>query len=118
MTYWLLNAIFLAIVVLVAFATILTGRSPRWRIIGLSAIPLVVLTAVFDNILVGTRIVAYDRSRISGAFIGVAPLEDFTYVIAAVVLLPCLWMLLTPRRRSAAAAPPPDRRGYPGRRTP
>ncbi len=116
MTYWLLNVVFLALVVLVALITVLLGRAPRWRIIGISAIPLVVATAVFDNILVGTHIVAYDRSRISGAFIGVAPLEDFTYVIAAVVLLPCLWMLLTPRRRPRVAPAPLDRR--PGVRRP
>jgi len=56
--------------------------------------PLLALTAIFDNVLVGTGIVGYDLTLISGARIGVAPLEDFAYAIAALVLLPSLWSLL------------------------
>src|SRR4051794_36907380 len=97
MTYLLLNLAFLAVVALVAVATLIARRAPRWRVIALTAIPLAVLTAVFDNVLVGVGIVAYDPHRISGLRLGVAPVEDFAYAIAAVVLLPCLWSLLTPR---------------------
>ncbi|MEO5535072.1 MAG: lycopene cyclase domain-containing protein [Pseudolysinimonas sp.] len=98
MTYWALNALFLGVVAVVAVAAILTRRSPRWRAVGLAAIPLLILTAVFDNVLVGTGIVGYARDRISGILIGVAPLEDFCYAIAALVLLPSLWSLLAPRK--------------------
>jgi len=97
MTYWLLNLAFLAAVVVVAVAALLARRSPRWRFVGLTAIVLLVMTAVFDNVLVGVGIVAYDPARISGIRIGVAPIEDFAYALAAVVLLPSLWSLLTPR---------------------
>jgi len=93
-TYWWLNVPFLAFAGVVALAAILARRSPRWRAVGLAAIPLLILTAVFDNVLVATGIVGYDPARISGARIGVAPLEDFAYAIAAVVLLPSLWALL------------------------
>ena len=94
MTYWALNAVFLGVVALVAVAAILARRGPSWRAVGLAAIPLLVLTAVFDNVLVGTGIVGYGADRISGVLIGVAPLEDFCYTVAAVVLLPSLWSLL------------------------
>lgn len=97
MTYWLLNLAFLGVVALVALAAIVARRAPRVRAVGLAAMPLVILTAVFDNVLVGVGIVAYDPHRISGARLGVAPVEDFAYAIAVVVLLPCLWSLLTPR---------------------
>ena len=97
MTYWLLNLAFLAAVVVVAVAALLARRAPRWRFVGLTAIVLVVMTAVFDNVLVGVGIVAYDPARISGIRIGVAPIEDFAYALAAVVLLPSLWSLLAPR---------------------
>jgi lycopene cyclase domain-containing protein len=97
MTYWLLNLAFLAAVAVVAIAAVLARRAPRWRLVGLALIVVVALTAVFDNMLVGVGIVAYDPARISGIRIGVAPIEDFAYAIAAVVLLPCLWSLLTPR---------------------
>ena len=96
-TYWLLNLAFLAVVAVVALATILSRHAPRWRAVGLTAIPLVILTAVFDNVLVAVGIIAYAPSRISGVRLGFAPIEDFSYVIAAVVLLPCLWSLLAPR---------------------
>jgi lycopene cyclase domain-containing protein len=101
MTYWLLDAIFLAIVAVVAILALVTRRSPRWIAVLISAGILLVLTAVFDNIMIGIGLVGYDRALISGVFIGRAPLEDFAYTIAAVVLLPSLWTLL-PRKRDRA----------------
>ena len=95
LTYLALNVPFLAAALLVALAALLARRAPLWRVLGLTAMGVLLLTAVFDNVLVGTGIVGYDRSRISGALIGVAPIEDFAYAIAAVLLLPSLWLLLT-----------------------
>jgi hypothetical protein len=43
----------------------------------------------------------YDDARISGARLGLVPLEDFAYPIAALLLLPALW-LLTRRRESGS----------------
>jgi lycopene cyclase domain-containing protein len=94
LTYWVLNLPLLGFAVIVALAAILARRSPRWRAVGLAAIPLLILTAVFDNVLVATGIVGYNVAAISGAKIGVAPLEDFAYAIAALILLPSLWSLL------------------------
>lgn len=101
MTYWALNAVFLGVVAVVALAAVLARRGPRWRAVALAAVPLLALTAVFDNVLVGTGIVGYDPALISGAKIGVAPLEDFAYTIAALVLLPSIWALLAPRKPPA-----------------
>jgi lycopene cyclase domain-containing protein len=103
LTYWTLNAFYLAFVALVAIVAVAARRSPSWRGIGLAAIVVLLLTAVFDNVLVGTGIVGYDPALISGAKIGVAPLEDFAYTSAALVLLPSLWSLLTPRGSTRAA---------------
>ena len=101
MTYWLLNAIFLAVVLAVVVATLLERRSPRWSSVALTLVVVLLMTALFDNIMIGVGLVGYDESRISGAFIGIAPLEDFAYAVAAVVLLPTIWTLLG-RRASAA----------------
>lgn len=98
MTYWALNAIFLGAVAAVALAAVLSKRAPRWASIGLVLGIVLVMTAVFDNVMIGVGLVGYDESKISGSFIGVAPLEDFAYAIAAVVLLPSLWCLLGGRR--------------------
>jgi lycopene cyclase domain-containing protein len=109
MTYWALNAIFLAVVALVAA---LAARRVRWAAVGLTAAVLLVMTAVFDNIMIGVGLVAYDPERISGAFIGIAPLEDFAYAIAAIVGLPSLWHLLAGRQRpELTSAPGPDEEG-------
>jgi lycopene cyclase domain-containing protein len=104
LTYWALNAPFLAAALLVALAALLARRAPLWRVLGLTAMGVLLLTAVFDNVLVGTGIVGYDAARISGAYVGVAPIEDFSYAIAAVLLLPSLWRLLPAGR----AAPQSD----------
>ena len=98
MTYWSLNAIFLSVVAIVAIVAIATRRTPRWLAILLAAGILLVLTAVFDNVMIAIGLVGYDRALISGIFIGRAPIEDFAYTIAAVVLLPSVWMLVGGRR--------------------
>ena len=97
MTYWALNAIFLGAVAAVALAAVLTRRAPRWAGVALALGIVLVMTAVFDNIMIGVGLVGYNESKISGAFIGNAPLEDFAYAIAAVILLPSLWTLLPSR---------------------
>lgn len=104
MTYWALNAFFLAAVAVVAVLAILRGRRRvSWPAVGVTAALLLVMTAVFDNIMIGVGLVGYDESLISGAFIGIAPLEDFAYTVGAVVLLPSLWALLPVSSGSASA---------------
>jgi lycopene cyclase domain-containing protein len=107
MTYWALNGIFLALVAIVA---VTAARRVRWAAVGLAAALLLVMTAVFDNVMIGIGLVDYAPSRISGAFVGSAPLEDFAYAIAAVVGLPSLWSLL-PRSRTRARRTRRDRPG-------
>ncbi|WP_168916662.1 lycopene cyclase domain-containing protein [Microcella flavibacter] len=99
MTYTLLNLVFLAAVALVALAAVLARRSPEWRAVGAAAVLLLTLTAIFDNVIIGTGLVDYDDALISGVRIGLAPIEDFAYTVAALVLLPAVWELL-PRRRT------------------
>ena len=91
MNYWALNAIFLAAVAAVALAAVLSKRAPRWASVGLVLGVVLLMTAVFDNVMIGVGLVGYDAAKISGVFVGLAPLEDFAYAIAAVVLLPSLW---------------------------
>lgn len=96
--YVALNAVFLAAVAAVAIiAAVRRGRG--WRAVLITTAVLVVVSIVFDNVMISVGLVGYDRARISGVFIGVAPVEDFAYAIAAAVLLPALWMLLSPREK-------------------
>lgn len=84
MSYLALNAIFLGAVVLVGFTI---RKQLPWRAIFLATGVLVIATAVFDNLIVGTGIVAYDESLILGIKIGYAPIEDFAYALAAPLLI-------------------------------
>ena len=100
MTYLLLNTVFLAVVAVLLVMALRRGRLRVPALLGTLAV-LLVMTAVFDNIMIGVGLlVAYDDDLISGIRIGVAPIEDFAYAIAAALALPALWVLLPSRRRS------------------
>ncbi len=94
MTYVILSV---AVLALIAVVTVPTLRRLRARPIVLTGLALIALTAVFDNVIVGTGIVAYDESLISGIRVGSAPIEDFSYTLGAVMLVPALWTWLAPR---------------------
>jgi lycopene cyclase domain-containing protein len=56
-----------------------------------------VLTAVFDNLMIGSGLMRYDARNITGVRLGVVPLEDFAYPIAGLLVLPALWILFRGR---------------------
>ncbi|WP_062317033.1 lycopene cyclase domain-containing protein [Demequina maris] len=91
MTYVLLSV---AVLALVAAVTVPTLRRLPHRPLLLTGLALIVLTAVFDNVIVGLGIVAYDEALISGIRVGSAPVEDFSYTLGAVMLVPALWTWL------------------------
>jgi lycopene cyclase domain-containing protein len=88
MTYLLLNVTVMALVAIYAFLM------RHWwvtRPLVRTAVVMLTLTAIFDNVIIGTGIVAYDAEKISGIKIGVAPIEDFAYTVLAIVLVPSLF---------------------------
>ena len=98
MNYVALNAVFLSIVAVLLVATfIVVKRRFPWRASLLTLGVVLVLTAVFDNVMIGVGLVAYDEALLSGLYIGIAPLEDFAYTLAIAAIVPCVWML-TERR--------------------
>lgn len=102
MTYLLLALAFLALATVVALVARRTARRTGrpvagWRPLALAAGALLLLTAVFDNVMIASGLFAYADARISGARIGLAPVEDFSYPLAAVILLPALWSLFGDR---------------------
>lgn len=99
MTTYLLLAAGVAVPVSVAALVVLARAGRRALVPALvGLVVLVALTAVFDPVIVGTGIVAYDETRILGIRLGVAPIEDFSYCIVAALALPALWLLLGRRR--------------------
>jgi lycopene cyclase domain-containing protein len=105
MTYLLLSLVFLAVaaVVLIVALALAPDRARIvrrwWAPLLIAAVVVLVLTAVFDNLMIGAGLMTYTESNISGARLCLVPLEDFTYPLAALLLLPALW-LLTRRRGS------------------
>lgn len=113
MTYLVLSAGFLIVAAGAGIAFAFAGRRRaerrgHWRSVGLAALALLVLTAVFDSLMIGLDLFHYDEGGILGVRVGLAPLEDFAYPIACALLLPGLWLFLT---RSRASSGPHRRDG-------
>lgn len=100
MTYVALS---LAVLALLAVVTLRTLRPLPKRPLLWTAIVLIALTAVFDNVIVGLGIVEYDHSKISGLLLWLAPIEDFAYALGAVLLIPVLWTWLGPTKPQRVA---------------
>lgn len=86
-TYLILNIAVLTVV------AVLLGMMPRrpskaWIF---TFVILLVLTLVFDNILIWLDMFSYAADKILGIHIFMAPIEDFMYAILAVILIPAVW---------------------------
>lgn len=102
MTYPLIVLPFVVVTVVV---TLFSLRRPqrRERLVASlwTAGILVLLTAVFDNVMIAADLFTYPGEHISGIRVGLAPIEDFAYPLCVAFLLPAIGALL-PERRDAA----------------
>lgn len=110
MTYLNLSLWFIGAAVLIAVALPLGGpgrRSarPNLTAVMMTLIALIVLTAVFDSLMIAADLFYYAPETLVGWHIGLAPIEDFAYPIAGGILLPSLWALLRSRRRRTQPRP-------------
>ena len=87
MSYPLLTIVVLGIFAVYAF---LMRRWLSLKPLTFAALVMFTLTAIFDNVIIGTGIVAYDDDLLLGIKILYAPIEDFAYTAVAVVLVPSL----------------------------
>ena len=86
-TYFILNIIFMSVTLLILRVKLRMPSKPWW----LTLVILLLMTAVFDALIIGAGIVDYDRSKLLGLYVGNVPVEDFMYAILAVMILPTLW---------------------------
>jgi lycopene cyclase domain-containing protein len=91
MSYSDLNLIFLVIAGSVSWF-IKTKYKLNFSIV---ALPMLALTALFDNLIIASGIVGYDHSKLMGLYLGLVPVEDFAYTIAAILLIPIIWKAMT-----------------------
>lgn len=103
MTYAVLSV---AVLALLAAITVPTLRRLPGRPLLLTGLVLLVLTAVFDNLIVHAGIVGYDGTKILGVRVPYAPLEDFAYTLGAVMLVPALWTWLGRERAASRGGSP------------
>ena len=96
MTYLALNVTFM----LIAFVILnLISRKSPWRAIGFTMLWMLLVTLIFDNVIIGLEIVGYDKTKISGILLGLAPIEDFAYTVVAVLAVSIIWTKLTKEKK-------------------
>ena len=99
MTYPLIVVVFgAATAVVVLLSARRPAFGPRMAASGVAAGVLVLLTAVFDNLMIAAGLFTYPPEHLSGLRIGLAPLEDFSYAVCAAFLVPAVYSLLSPGR--------------------
>lgn len=96
---WVLAAAVLVGVVLQWLTHRRAGAPAHLGAIAVTVAALVLLTAVFDSLMIAADLFHYAPEMLVGVHIGLAPIEDFSYPLAGAVLLPCLWALLRSRSR-------------------
>lgn len=109
MTYALLSLAFVgaAVLVLAIALAVAPDRARlvrRWRLPAvMAAVVVLALTALFDNVMIAIGLMTYADAHITGARLGLMPLEDFSYPVAALLLLPGVWLLTRRRRRGTGS---------------
>lgn len=102
MNYLEMNTLFVLPVLVWYFARFRTSRIQSDTV---ALLILLLMTAVFDNLIILAGIVSYDESTLSGIKIFIAPIEDFAYTLVLVPLIALVqsyylqWR--TPRKESA-----------------
>jgi len=94
-TYTWLNLAFTVLALTVAH--FLRGKT-NIRIVLLTAVAVLIATAIGDNYIIGSGIVDYDANKIIGLKIWLAPVEDFAYALVAAFLVPVIWNLFEKRK--------------------
>ncbi|MFI2754162.1 lycopene cyclase domain-containing protein [Cellulomonas sp. P22] len=111
MTNALLNVIVLGVLGLVCAPVL--RRLRGWPIVWTVA-HLVVLTLVFDTLMIDVGLYAYDPAKILGVYVWGAPLEDFAYPVAAGLAMPVLWTVLGRRGPATQRGPAEEREAADG----
>ena len=94
MTYLALAGLFVAPA---AAVTVLAGRHRGWRwwmTTGLTLAILLILTIVFDSLMIYVDLFRYEETHLTGLRLLLAPVEDLAWPIVAALLLPGLWELM------------------------
>lgn len=86
-TYLVVNCLFILIISLILGLQYKKPSKVWW----LSLISLLVLTLIFDSLIIASGMVGYDPEKILGIKLILAPVEDFFYPLLAIIVIPFLW---------------------------
>jgi len=86
-TYLILNLLFLLTLLMFIPKKFRKPSKAWWIALG----GLLILTAIFDPLIIHFDIVDYDPSKILGLRIFGAPIEDFFYALYAACIVPLVW---------------------------
>lgn len=88
MTYAVLNSLFL--IAITALLALYARRRPR-AILWYTLVFVLFITAIFDSLFILFGLFEYNPSIILGIYIWKAPIEDFAYTVASVLMIGLLW---------------------------
>jgi lycopene cyclase domain-containing protein len=88
MRYLLLNLIVLLVIAVVFRSKLRQGIS---RASLYTLLVILLLTALFDSLIIMAGVVSYNLPNILGIYIFKAPVEDFFYTVVSVLLVVVLW---------------------------
>lgn len=91
MGFWFVAAA--SVLLLVVFLVKRIQYGQALAVLGMALGIMLVLTAIFDNVMIAAGLFDYGQQTLLGLYIGRAPIEDFLYPLAAVLLMPALWWL-------------------------
>lgn len=106
MTYAVLAYYFMGLAAVVTAIAALVRRpgSRWWGQTVLTTVGLLILTIVFDNVIIALDLVGYDESQLSGVYLALVPIEDLAWSVVAGMMVPSLWLLFTPPTAAANSA--------------
>jgi len=104
MSYVAVALLFLSAAAVVAVAAQVAVRPSHrwWGATAAVAAVLLVLTAVFDSLMIAADLFRFDERRLLGVRVLLAPVEDLAWPLASALALPALWALLGHRSRARA----------------
>jgi lycopene cyclase domain-containing protein len=93
----------LAALGLAAVASVVRRLDARWwATTALTAVVLLVLTVVFDSLMIAADLFRYGDGALLGARVWLTPVEDLAWPVVAALALPSVWALATPARSRQA----------------
>jgi len=100
-TYLGVDVVFLAVAAAI-FGAALVRRDDRARFASATAVTaavLLVLTVVFDGVMIGADLFRYDAAHLAGPHVWRVPVEDLAWPVAAALLVPSVRSLAARRVR-------------------